>query len=185
MNNGPRYVALASFLALMATGARAQDLTASQPGDASHPPKKAATTGIETIVVTATRRDEHVHDIPAQVSALSGDTLRNLNAKNLTDFAAFTPGLSFESSSPSTNLVAIRGVTTGQAQLNSAVGLYLDDVPLGSSTPNGAGAFTPNIGLFDLNRIEVLNGPQGTLFGANALGGTLRYITNAPNLDSF
>ncbi|MEI9995284.1 MAG: TonB-dependent receptor [Rhizomicrobium sp.] len=186
MKNGPWYVALASLFALMATGARAQDLAvAAQPGEASHPPKKAETTGIETIVVTATRRDERLHDIPAQVSALSGDTLKKLNAKNVVDFAALTPGLSFESSSPGTNLVAIRGVTTGQAQLNSAVGLYLDDVPLGSSTPNGAGAFTPNIGLFDLNRIEVLNGPQGTLFGANALGGTLRYITDAPNLDSF
>ncbi len=186
MKNGPWYVALASLFALMATGARAQDLAvAAQPGEASHPPKKAETTGIETIVVTATRRDERLHDIPAQVSALSGDTLKKLNAKNVVDFAALTPGLSFESSSPGTNLVAIRGVTTGQAQLNSAVGLYLDDVPLGSSTPNGAGAFTPNIGLFDLNRIEVFNGPQGTLFAANALGVSLRYITDAPNLDSF
>ena len=186
MRNGHWYVVLASLFALAATEGHAQDSTVpSQPGAAAHPPQKAETAGIEEITVTATRRDEHLHDIPAQVSALSSDTLKNLNAKTVVDFAALTPGLSFESSSPSTNLIAIRGVTTGQAQLNSAIGLYLDDVPLGSSTPNGAGAYTPNINLFDLNRIEVLNGPQGTLFGANALGGTLRYITEAPDPNSF
>lgn len=186
MRNGCSYVVLASLFALAATGAGAQGLPIpSQPGDESPSQKKAEASGIEEVTVTATRRDEHLHDIPAQVSALSGDALKTLNAKNVADFAALTPGLSFESSSPSTNLIAIRGVTTGQAQLNSAIGLYLDDVPLGSSTPNGAGAFTPNINLFGLNRIEVLNGPQGTLFGANALGGTLRYITEAPDLRSF
>ena len=132
------------------------------------------------IIVTATRRNERLQDVPGQVSALSGGTLEQLRAKNLADFAAFTPGVSFETTSPSTNRIVIRGITTGGTQLNSAIGLYLDDVPLGSSTPFGFGVLSINVGLFDLQRIEVLNGPQGTLFGANALGGTLRYITESP-----
>ncbi|WP_198283412.1 TonB-dependent receptor [Sphingomonas sp. PAMC 26605] len=136
---------------------------------------------IRDIIVTATRRDEHIHDVPGAVSAVSGAFLDSINAKSLVDFAAFTPGVSFQQTSPNTNQVVIRGVTTG-TQLNSAIGLYLDDVPIGSSTPFGAGAQAINVGLFDLQRVEVLSGPQGTLFGANALGGTLRYITEAPSL---
>ena len=139
----------------------------------------------EEIIVTATRRNERLQDVPGQVSAIGGDQLENLRANSLSDFAAFTPGVSIQSTNPSTNRVAIRGITTGGSQLNSAIGLYLDDVPLGSSTPFGSGTFSPNIGLFDLNRVEVLNGPQGTLFGANALGGVLRYITEGPDLDGF
>jgi iron complex outermembrane receptor protein len=134
------------------------------------------------IIVTATRRNERLQDVPGQVSALSGGTLEQLRAKTLADFAAYTPGVSFETTSPSTNRVVIRGITTGGTQLNSAIGLYLDDVPLGSSTPFGFGVLAINIGLFDLQRVEVLNGPQGTLFGANALGGTLRYITEPPKI---
>lgn len=140
---------------------------------------------VEEIIVTATRRSERLQDVPGQVSAIGSQQLEDLRANSLADFAAFTPGVSIQSTTPSTNRVAIRGITTGGSQLNSAIGLYLDDVPLGSSTPFGSGAFAPNVGLFDLERIEVLNGPQGTLFGANALGGVLRYITEAPSLDEF
>jgi iron complex outermembrane receptor protein len=142
----------------------------------------AADTQTGDIIVTATRRNERIQDVAGQVSALSGGTLERLRAKSLADFAAYTPGVSFETTSPSTNRVVIRGITTGGTQLNSAIGLYLDDVPLGSSTPFGFGVLAINLGLFDLQRVEVLNGPQGTLFGANALGGTLRYITEAPKI---
>lgn len=137
---------------------------------------------VDEIIVTATRRSERLQDVPGQVSAVSGELLDTLKVKTLADFAAFTPGVSFGAPSPGSTLVAIRGVTTGGTQLNSAIGLYLDDVPLGSSTPFGAGSRSPTIAVFDLERIEVLNGPQGTLYGANALGGTLRYLTEAPDL---
>ena len=140
---------------------------------------------LNEIIVTATRRDERLQDVPGQISAISGATLDQLQARSLADFAAFTPGVSFQTSTPATNRVVIRGITTGATQLNSAIGLYLDDIPIGSSTPFGAGALASNLGLFDLQRVEVLNGPQGTLFGANALGGTLRYITAAPSLTGF
>jgi outer membrane receptor protein involved in Fe transport len=110
--------------------------------------------------------------------------LEQIKARDLNDFAGFVPGLSFSSTGPSTNLLVIRGITTG-SQLSSATGVYLDDIPLGASTSNGVGYQSLNINAFDLNRIEVLNGPQGTLYGATSLGGTIKYIPNAPDLKSF
>jgi outer membrane receptor protein involved in Fe transport len=166
----------------MATGAFAQSL----PAPSSAPPAASrASADVEEVIVTATRRNERLQDVPAQVSAVSGDVLQSLQARSLADFAALTPGVSFLSPTPSTDLIVVRGITTGEAQLNSAVGLYLDDVPIGSSTPFGSGSQAINLDTFDLNRVEVLNGPQGTLFGANALGGTVRYLSNAPQIDEF
>jgi iron complex outermembrane receptor protein len=181
-------LALGSFqFAATAAGATTDE----QPGSPSSgikstdQPGTTDTTQLNEIIVTATRRDERLQDVPEQISAISGGTLDQLQARTLADFAAFTPGVSFQTSTPATNIVVIRGITTGATQLNSAIGLYLDDIPIGSSTPFGAGVFASNLGLFDLQRVEVLNGPQGTLFGANALGGTLRYITAAPSLSGF
>lgn len=180
--------------ALVGTAAGAQQVGGTAPatdqanqGGTSAADQAAANAASNTgeIIVTATRRSERLQDVPGSVSALTGGTLEQLRAKNLADFAAYTPGVSFETTSPSTNRVVIRGITTGGTQLNSAIGLYLDDVPIGSSTPFGFGVLAINLGLFDLQRVEVLNGPQGTLFGANALGGTLRYITEAPVLGKF
>ena len=156
-----------------------------QTGSASGQTADESSVQLDEVIVTATRRAERLQDVPGSVSAVSGELLDQLKVKTLSDFAAFTPGVSFESSSPGSNRIAIRGVTTGGNQLNSAIGLYLDDVPLGSSTPFGGGARSTSIGVFDLERIEVLNGPQGTLYGANALGGTLRYLTEAPDLGGF
>ncbi len=110
--------------------------------------------------------------------------MEQIKARDLNDYAGFVPGLSFSSTGPSTNLLVIRGITTG-SQLSSATGVYLDDIPLGASTSNGVGYQSLNINAFDLNRIEVLNGPQGTLYGATSLGGTIKYIPNSPTLKSF
>src|SRR5258708_12526000 len=107
-----------------------------------------------------------------------------MNAGNFADFAAFVPGLSYANTGPASNLIVIRGVTTG-SQLSSAIGLYLDDVPLGASTSFGLGYQSLNINVFDLNRVEVLNGPQGTLYGATSLGGTVKYVTQLPDVTKF
>jgi outer membrane receptor protein involved in Fe transport len=136
------------------------------------------------VIVTATRRSESIQNVPSQVTALTSGTLDEINARNLNDFAGFVPGLSFTSTGPSTNLLVIRGITTG-SQLSSATGLYVDDIPIGASTSNGVGYQSLNITTFDLNRVEVLNGPQGTLYGATSLGGTIKYITNAAALNNF
>ena len=139
---------------------------------------------LATVIVTATRRSETVENVPGQVTALSTSDLTQMNASNFADFAAFVPGLSYANTGPASNLIVIRGVTTG-SQLSSAIGLYLDDVPLGASTSFGLGYQSLNINVFDLNRVEVLNGPQGTLYGATSLGGTVKYVTQLPDVTKF
>jgi iron complex outermembrane receptor protein len=148
------------------------------------PAISGSSTELAEIIVTATRRSESIQNVASSVTALTSGTLEQIKARDLNDFAGFVPGLSFASTGPSTNLLVIRGITTG-SQLSSATGVYLDDIPLGASTSNGVGYQSLNINAFDLNRIEVLNGPQGTLYGATSLGGTIRYIPNAPELKSF
>ncbi|WP_417318789.1 TonB-dependent receptor [Emcibacter sp.] len=185
---GIKFMSTVSVLAVLAVLAWSPVAYAQEEAEASRVDNTApqrAEVLFEEIIVTATRRKERIHDVPGTVNAVSADLLNDMKAKNLVDFAAFTPGVSFQASSPGSNKIVIRGVTTGGTQLNSAIGLYLDDVPIGSSTPFGAGAMAINVGLFDLQRVEVLSGPQGTLFGANALGGTMRYITETPSLEGF
>jgi len=105
-----------------------------------------------------------------------------MHASTFNDFATQVPGLSFQSYNPTTNLIAIRGVASSTAELGGAVSLYLDDVPIGASTQFGLGSQSFNFNLFDMDRVEVLNGPQGTLYGANALGGAIKYVTTPPKL---
>jgi outer membrane receptor protein involved in Fe transport len=146
---------------------------------------EAQGTQVQEIVVTATRRSEAVQTVPGQVTALGSDALTKMQAKTFNDFATMVPGLSFQSNSPTNNLIAIRGVASSTAELGSAVAIYLDDVPLGASTQFGLGSQAFNFNLFDMDRVEVLNGPQGTLYGANALGGALKYVTAAPDPSAF
>jgi outer membrane receptor protein involved in Fe transport len=160
-------------------------LTAASAARAQSAPAGASSDTIETVVVTASRRAETVQTVAGQVTALTGDDLSRMHANSFADFAYTVPGLSYESGGPTNNLIAIRGVTTGGTQLGSAVGLYLDDVPLGASTQFGLGFQSFDFNVFDLDRVEVLNGPQGTLYGANALGGAIRYITVPPDLTKF
>jgi iron complex outermembrane recepter protein len=160
-------------------------LAAAQSGQPAPSTANAASTSeLAEVIVTATRRSESIQNVPGQVTALTSGTLDQINARDLNDFAGFVPGLSFSSTGPSTNLLVIRGITTG-SQLSSATGVYLDDIPIGASTSNGVGYQSLNVNAFDLNRVEVLNGPQGTLYGATSLGGTIKYITNAPDLKAF
>jgi len=150
------------------------------------PPAAAPDNGaIEVVVVTAEKRSESAQHVAGQVTALTANALSELHANSFADFANYVPGLSYQSGGPTNNLIAIRGVTTGGTQLGSAVGLYLDDVPVGASTQFGLGSQSLNINVFDLDRVEVLNGPQGTLYGANALGGTIKYVTAPPDMTQY
>jgi len=134
------------------------------------------------IVVTANRRSESAQSVGGEVTALGGADLSRMHANTFNDFATSVPGLSFQSNSPTNNLIAIRGVASSTAELGSAIAVYLDDVPVGASTQFGLGSQSFNFNLFDMERVEVLNGPQGTLYGANALGGALKYVTRKPQL---
>ena len=184
--------------ALWVGAARAQTITpgAQPPIQQASPPAQPPTTApgaeagalpspttLTEVVVTANRRSESVQTVPGEVTAVTAGDLSRIDAHSFGDFAAFIPGVSF-SSTPATSLIAIRGVTTG-TQLSSAIGLYLDDVPLGASTSFGLGSSSFNVNAYDLNRVEVLNGPQGTFYGATSLGGTIKYITATPDLHRY
>lgn len=147
--------------------------------------KEQSQTNLGKVIVTATRRARPVQEVPGSVSALEGWFLNSIHAKSFTQFASFVPGLSYDSLGPTNDLIAIRGVSTGGSQLSSGIGMYLDQVPIGASTPFGLGFQTMPISTFDLNRVEVLNGPQGTLYGANALGGAIKYVPAEPDLYGF
>ncbi len=142
------------------------------------PTAETASAGeLQEVVVTATRREENLSKVPLSVTALTQDQMDTLGIKDIADFARFTPGMSVDNSG--TNNIAIRGIAnTGGA---GTTGIYIDDTPIQMR----ALAFNPDEALpqaFDLDRIEVLRGPQGTLFGAGAEGGTVRYITTQPSL---
>ena len=140
--------------------------------------------GLETIVVTAEKREEKLQDVPMSVSAITGSTLDNLQARDFADYAALVPGLSLASSQPGLTRLTLRGQNAGG--VGSTVGVYVDETPFGSSTAllNGS-VNTGDLDTWDMQRIEVLRGPQGTLYGANTEGGLLKFVTNAPVLGSF
>lgn len=143
--------------------------------------------GIADIVVTATRRDESANRIPLAIKALGGETLAELNVANFEDLVEHLPNVRSASRGPAISSIYIRGLSTdtagaqilGVAGVQPNVALYLNDAP--ASTPGR------NLDIYstDIERIEVLAGPQGTLFGSNAMGGAIRYITNKPNLTDF
>ena len=134
---------------------------------------------IEEVVVTATRRSESVQDVPYNISAFSGDALSVNGVDDASDLVRVIPGLSaIDTGQRNRNVLAIRGLNASGLDANdeagavSTVGTYIDDTPINI-----------DLRVLDLNRVEVLRGPQGTLFGAGSLGGTLRYILNKPQFD--
>jgi iron complex outermembrane receptor protein len=137
------------------------------------------------IVVTAQKREERLIDVPQSITAVSSDDLARLNATQFRDFANSIPALSFTTSGAGQSQVSLRGVTAG-SDIGQTVGIYVDDVPYGSSSAfTNAASLGLDVGLFDLDRLEVLRGPQGTLYGASAMGGVLKYVTRRPGLASF
>jgi len=136
------------------------------------------------IVVTAQKRVERLQDVPVPVTSLSADTLLEHNQTRLQDYFATVPGLNMNAVDNGQQSLAIRGVTTGP-NTNPTVGVVIDDVPYGSSTSLGNGSLLyPDIDPSDLERIEVLRGPQGTLYGASSLGGLIKFETKDPSTDS-
>lgn len=121
-----------------------------------------------------------------KVDTLSSDNLQKSGATNLSDYLSSEPGIGFNSGGgPGQGTISIRGVTAG-TDVGPTVGVYVDDTPLGSNTVSGGGAALAfDMGLLDLNHIEILFGPQGTLYGAGAMGGLLKYVTNQPDTEYF
>jgi iron complex outermembrane recepter protein len=139
---------------------------------------------IQEVIVTAQKREANLQNVPFSVSATSQDQIRNSGSENLIDLARNVAGLAIADLGPGQSQVAIRGISSGQVirdqpGLKEQVGVYLDESPI------SVALFTPDLELFDLDRFEVLRGPQGTLFGAGSEAGTVRYITRQPQLGKF
>ena len=144
---------------------------------ADAPAADEATGPLQEIVVTATRHEEGLSKVPISVTALTQDAMDIRGVKDFQDVARFTPGVDIDNSG--TNNISIRGIASSGGA--GTTGIYIDDTPIQIR----ALAFNPDDTLpksFDVDRIEVLRGPQGTLFGAGSEGGTVRYITTQPSL---
>jgi len=141
-----------------------------------------APVALQEVIVTAQKRSENLLEVPVPVTALSAQSLLDSNKLRLQDYYTLVPGLNVTPDDFGTPQVTIRGLTTG-AYTNPTVGIVVDDVPFGSSSALGYGQQMPDIDPSDLQRVEVLRGPQGTLYGANSLGGLLKYVTIDPSTD--
>jgi outer membrane receptor protein involved in Fe transport len=144
----------------------------------------AEETEIKEVVVTAQKREELLREVPQSVTAISDETLQRVQANNFTDFVGRVPGLTVTGDQAGNQRLTLRGLNTGG--ISSTVGTYVDDTPFGSSTSLvNAGVLALDLDPFDVKRIEVLRGPQGTLYGAGALGGLVKYVTVDPSTEGF
>jgi outer membrane receptor protein involved in Fe transport len=139
---------------------------------------------LEEIVVTAQKRVERLQDVPVPVTAISADTLVSTNRLRIQDYFTSVPGLSLTPSIAGQPQIMIRGVTS-KFEENPTVGVVVDDVPISGSTSAGQGFLAPDIDPSNLARLEILRGPQGTLYGANSMGGLLKYVTVDPSTAGF
>jgi iron complex outermembrane recepter protein len=159
-----------------ATGGAAE-APAAPPGG----PSAAQPTGIqlEEVVVTAAKRTQDLNDLPLAVQAVTSEQLFKLGAHSFDEYAGTIAGLQAVDTGPGREQIFMRGIAAPQGYIGmeSAVGVYLDDVPISE------GSSQPDLNLYDIDRVEVLRGPQGTLYGSASLGGTIRIITNRPKMN--
>ena len=170
-------------LVMAAASATAQTVPTA---DQATPTTAEPTAGIagEDVVVTAQKRQQTLLDVPLSITAVSGAMLETQQATNFQDYLKLIPGLQLNQATPGFGRLIIRGVNTGGVA--STVGVYVDETPFGSSSSLANGAILAgDFDTFDVARIEVLRGPQGTLYGASSLSGVLKFITNAPETDKF
>ena len=154
-------------------------LLLSQPVFAQDAEPAAEETNV--IIVTATKRASTIQDVPFSINAQTQEDIQKSGAVTLEDLSRNVAGLSVQNLGPGQSQVSVRGVSAGQVVrdqpgVKEQVGVYLDESVISLSL------FTPDLDLFDLNRVETLRGPQGTLFGSGSVGGTIRYITNQPQI---
>ena len=139
------------------------------------------TNAVEQVIVTATKRNATILDVPFSINAQTEQDIQRSGASTLEDLSRNVAGLTIQNLGPGQSQVSVRGVSAGQVVrdqpgVKEQVGVYLDESVISLSL------FTPDVDLFDLNRVETLRGPQGTLFGSGSVGGTIRYITNQPKI---
>ncbi len=167
----PSLIAIAIGLALSSTATIASAQSAS--GDSP--------TELDTIIVTAQKRAERIQDVPMSISVVDAAKLADRGQVQLTDYFAQVPGLSMNARGSGRTQLIMRGIATATEQ-NPTVGVVIDDVPFGSSTTD---IQTPDLDPSELQHIEALRGPQGTLYGASSMGGLLKYVTVDPDTYGF
>jgi outer membrane receptor protein involved in Fe transport len=159
---------------------------AAQQATQAPPKTPPANSVIEDVIVTATRRPERLQRVPISITSVSEKELKQRGTDSLTDLAQFAPGLVMNNEGVAQENITMRGISTGAATNEGAqqatVGIYLDDIPAQSAALQGGAVDIP---LFDIQRVEVLRGPQGTLFGSGSLSGGVRILSNKPDLDSY
>lgn len=150
----------------------------------SKPPTETASANDDDIIVTANRREERVRDVAGSISALSGDQLKALGAQDYADYLVRLPGVAFSNGPSGVSTAVIRGIgtTAGLDQGQGTTGYFINDISL---TEPGYATAIPDIDTFDVNRVEVLRGPAGTLFGSASLGGAINYIANTADVTGF
>ncbi len=176
---GPRGTRIGVAVAAALAGApctlvRAETLAADTSSSASGG-------GLQEVVVTARKREENLQDVPLSVDVFTARDMQNLGITSLDDYVQKDPTISFVSVGPGTQVVVMRGASDGSSpnySNTSAVGFFLDDSSL------SWGSVQPDLHLYDIERIEVLSGPQGTTFGAGSMTGAIRYITHKPDVNS-
>ncbi|MDF1835765.1 MAG: TonB-dependent receptor plug domain-containing protein, partial [Alteraurantiacibacter sp. bin_em_oilr2.035] len=171
-----RLTTTVATVGLMATSALAQEQEQPETST-SETPRQG---GLNEIIVTAQKRAENLQDVPVAVTAFGGEALDQANMKGLEDVQGRAPGLVISSFSPGQPEIAIRGVGTKEdgAGASDSTLIMVDGVYFATRTAT-------NIDIFDLERLEVLRGPQGTLFGKNAIAGVVNYVTRKPTLGEF
>ncbi|HEX8256366.1 MAG TPA: TonB-dependent receptor plug domain-containing protein, partial [Allosphingosinicella sp.] len=177
--------AAAAFASAAPAAAQVQEEQQAQPDPVAAATAEDDALTDQEIVVTAQKRAEDQQDVPISISVVSGQELVETGATQLTEIAGYVPGLHVSNlGSPGQTQVSLRGIAPLAA--GASVGTYVDDAPVGSSTVYTESAgFTVDLLPYDLARIEVLRGPQGTLYGASTIGGLLKYVTITPDLNDF
>jgi iron complex outermembrane recepter protein len=141
---------------------------------------------LQEVTVTADKIAEPLMSVPMALTALTGSDLERSSSYRFEDYVGKVPGLTMIDDGASSSQLVIRGITTGVNVINTSVASYIDETPFTEAGPGaGSGFIAPDLDTFDMERIEVLKGPQGTLYGANALGGLLKFVTNAPDVSGF
>ncbi|PCI54709.1 MAG: hypothetical protein COB36_09250 [Alphaproteobacteria bacterium] len=180
INKGPLFASVAGHVLLSASCFLAAAMEANAQDE------DGEIGAIEEILVTAQKRGEQsLQEVALSIRALKGSLLEDMGARNFVDYARTVPSLSFIDTGGNKQKIVIRGIATSARPENSeSVAVYLDDAPITSNGgTSGENGHTPNVNIFDMERVEILRGPQSTLYGASALGGTIRLITKAPNTE--
>lgn len=147
-------------------------------------PSRSEAVELERVVATAQKRVENVGEVPMAISVISEDRLETLNAGRLTDYAAYVPGFQVDSGgAPGVTSMSLRGLAPMGG--GAIIGTYIDDTPVNpSNNKNRAGSYVLDMLPYDLESVEILRGPQGTLYGASSMGGLFKYITRAADTEN-